>query len=71
MYGLSLSIILNKMYFVTFADTEAYGAHMLSPRSKTWTFPNLKTPAGPTEMYLAVEEEVETAPYGSPFRGVG
>ncbi|XP_045063016.1 nck-associated protein 5-like isoform X2 [Coregonus clupeaformis] len=50
-------------------DKEAYGAHMLSPRSKTWTFPNLKTPAGSTEMYLAVEEEVETAPYGSPFRG--
>uniref|UniRef100_A0A4W5R4H4 NCK-associated protein 5-like n=1 Tax=Hucho hucho TaxID=62062 RepID=A0A4W5R4H4_9TELE len=50
-------------------DKEAYGAHMLSPRSKTWTFPNLKTPAGPTELYLAVEEEVETAPYGSPFRG--
>ncbi|XP_056128760.1 nck-associated protein 5-like [Lampris incognitus] len=49
---------------------EAHGGNMFSPRSKTWTFPNLKTPAGPTEVYLAVEEEEEeTVPYGSPFRG--
>lgn len=51
------------------ADKEAYGAHMFTPRSKTWTFPSLKTPAGPADVYLAVEEE--PAPYGSPFRGVG
>lgn len=45
---------------------------MFSPRSKTWTFPNLKTPAGPAEVYLAVEEEEEEAvSFGSPFRGVG
>ncbi|KAJ8016989.1 hypothetical protein DPEC_G00013110 [Dallia pectoralis] len=50
-------------------DKEAFGSHMLSSRSKTWTFPNLKTPAGPPEVYLAVEEEVEPGPYGSPFRG--
>lgn len=44
---------------------------MFSPRSKTWTFPNLRTPAGPTEVYLAVEEEEEEAvSFGSPFRGV-
>ncbi|KAM3871978.1 nck-associated protein 5-like isoform 1-T1 [Diretmus argenteus] len=49
---------------------EAHGANVFSPRSKTWTFPNLKTPAGPTEVYLAVEEEEEeTVSYGSPFRG--
>ncbi|XP_062314753.1 nck-associated protein 5-like isoform X2 [Osmerus eperlanus] len=48
-------------------DKEAYGAHMFTPRSKTWTFPNLKTPAGPADVYLAVEEE--PAPYGSPFKG--
>nr|XP_040050471.1 nck-associated protein 5-like [Gasterosteus aculeatus aculeatus]XP_040050472.1 nck-associated protein 5-like [Gasterosteus aculeatus aculeatus]XP_040050473.1 nck-associated protein 5-like [Gasterosteus aculeatus aculeatus] len=39
-------------------------------RSKTWTFPNLKTAAGPAEVYLAVEEEEEeTVSFGSPFRG--
>ncbi|XP_031168306.1 nck-associated protein 5-like isoform X2 [Sander lucioperca] len=53
-----------------FADKEAHGANMFSPRSKTWTFPNLKTPAGPAEVYLAVEEEEEEAvSFGSPFRG--
>uniref|UniRef100_A0A8C3A5X1 NCK-associated protein 5-like n=1 Tax=Cyclopterus lumpus TaxID=8103 RepID=A0A8C3A5X1_CYCLU len=53
-------------------DKEAHGANMFSPRSKTWTFPNLKTPAGPAEVYLAVEEEEEEpVSFGSPFRGVG
>lgn len=53
-------------------DKEVPGANMFSPRSKTWTFPNLKTPAGPAEVYLAVEEEEEEAvSFGSPFRGVG
>ncbi|XP_074537438.1 nck-associated protein 5-like isoform X2 [Halichoeres trimaculatus] len=51
-------------------DREAHGANMFSPRSKTWTFPNLKTPAGPAEVYLAVEEEEEEpVSFGSPFRG--
>ncbi|KAM4562257.1 nck-associated protein 5-like isoform 1-T3 [Odontesthes bonariensis] len=51
-------------------DKEVHGANMFSPRSKTWTFPNLKTPAGPAEVYLAVEEEEEEAvSFGSPFRG--
>uniref|UniRef100_UPI0037E7F7F5 nck-associated protein 5-like isoform X1 n=2 Tax=Semicossyphus pulcher TaxID=241346 RepID=UPI0037E7F7F5 len=51
-------------------DKEAHGANMFSPRSKTWTFPNLKTPAGPAEVYLAVEEEEEEpVSFGSPFRG--
>ncbi|XP_047438852.1 nck-associated protein 5-like isoform X2 [Mugil cephalus] len=51
-------------------DKEAHGANMFSPRSKTWTFPNLKTPAGPAEVYLAVEEEEEEAvSFGSPYRG--
>ncbi|XP_068453180.1 nck-associated protein 5-like [Clinocottus analis] len=51
-------------------DKEAHGANMFSPRSKTWTFPNLKAPAGPAEVYLAVEEEEEEAvSFGSPFRG--
>ncbi|XP_037335100.2 nck-associated protein 5-like [Pungitius pungitius] len=52
-------------------DQEAHGANMFSPRSKTWTFPNLKTAAGPAEVYLAVEEEEEEEPvsFGSPFRG--
>ncbi|KAM3617543.1 uncharacterized protein V6R79_007848 [Siganus canaliculatus] len=50
-------------------DKEAHGTNVFSPRSKTWTFPNLKTPAGPAEVYLAVEEEEEEAvPFGSPFR---
>lgn len=53
------------------ADKEAHGANVFSPRSKTWTFPNLKTPAGPAEVYLAVEEEEEEAvSFSSPFRGV-
>ncbi|XP_014325317.1 nck-associated protein 5-like isoform X1 [Xiphophorus maculatus] len=53
-------------------DKEAHGANVFSPRSKTWTFPNLKTPAGPAEVYLAVEEEEEeedAVTFGSPFRG--
>ncbi|XP_035500419.2 nck-associated protein 5-like [Scophthalmus maximus] len=51
-------------------DKDAHGANMFSPRSKTWTFPNLKTPAGPAEVYLAVEEEEEEpVSFGSPFRG--
>ncbi|XP_075954744.1 nck-associated protein 5-like [Anarhichas minor] len=52
-------------------DNEVCGANMFSPRSKTWTFPNLKTPAGPAEVYLAVEEEEEeeAVSFGSPFRG--
>lgn len=51
-------------------DKEAHGPNMFSPRSKTWTFPNLKTPGGPAEVYLAVEEEEEEAvSFGSPFRG--
>ncbi|XP_037832939.1 nck-associated protein 5-like isoform X2 [Kryptolebias marmoratus] len=51
-------------------DKEPHGANMFSPRTKTWTFPNLKTPAGPAEVYLAVEEEEEDAvAFGSPFRG--
>uniref|UniRef100_A0A1A8RQT7 NCK-associated protein 5-like n=2 Tax=Nothobranchius rachovii TaxID=451742 RepID=A0A1A8RQT7_9TELE len=50
-------------------DKEAHGANIFSPRSKTWTFPNLKAPAGPAEVYLAVEEEEEdTVAFGSPFR---
>ncbi|CAN9515230.1 unnamed protein product [Ophioblennius macclurei] len=49
---------------------DAHGGHVFSPRSQTWTFPSLKTPAGPAEVYLAVEEEEEEAvPFGSPFRG--
>ncbi|KAL7398442.1 hypothetical protein ABVT39_010119 [Epinephelus coioides] len=51
-------------------DKEGHGANMFSPRSKTWTFPNLKTPSGPAEVYLAVEEEEEEpVSFGSPFRG--
>ncbi|XP_061684111.1 nck-associated protein 5-like isoform X2 [Syngnathoides biaculeatus] len=50
-------------------DKEARGAHVFSPRSKTWTFANLKTPAGPTDVYLAVEEEEEqVVSFGTPFR---
>lgn len=53
------------------ADRDAHGANVFSPRSKTWTFPNLKTPAGPAEVYLAVEEEEEEeVSFGSPFRAV-
>lgn len=50
-------------------DKDVPGSSMFSPRTKTWTFPNLKTPAGPAEVYLAVEEEEEEPiPYTSPFR---
>lgn len=59
------------MVYLLCADKEAHGANMFSPRTKTWTFPNLKAPAGPAEVYLAVEEEEEEAvTFGSPFRGV-
>lgn len=52
-------------------DKDAHGSNVFSPRSKTWTFPNLKTPAGPAEVYLAVEEEEEEeVSFGSAFRGV-
>uniref|UniRef100_A0A3P9KAT6 NCK-associated protein 5-like n=1 Tax=Oryzias latipes TaxID=8090 RepID=A0A3P9KAT6_ORYLA len=51
-------------------DKEVHGANVFSPRSKTWTFPNLKTPSGHGEVYLAVEEEEEEpVSYGSPYRG--
>ncbi|CAL8366911.1 unnamed protein product [Lota lota] len=50
-------------------DKEAPGANMFSPRSKTWTFPNLKTPGGSAEVYLAVEEEEEEPVSFSSFRG--
>ncbi|KAM4571293.1 nck-associated protein 5-like isoform 1-T1 [Fundulus diaphanus] len=54
-------------------DKDTHGANLFSPRSKTWTFPNLKAPAGPAEVYLAVEEEEEeeddAVTFGSPFRG--
>ncbi|XP_061550641.1 nck-associated protein 5-like isoform X3 [Phycodurus eques] len=50
-------------------DKEARGPHVFSPRSKTWTFANLKTPAGPADVYLAVEEEEEeVVSFGTPFR---
>ncbi|XP_077427782.1 nck-associated protein 5-like [Vanacampus margaritifer] len=50
-------------------DKESHAAHVFSPRSKTWTFPNLKTPAGPADVYLAVEEEDEDeVSFGAPFR---
>lgn len=60
------------MCFVTsVSNEEAHGGNMFSPRSKTWTFPNLKTPA-PADVYLAVEEEEEEdVAFGSPFRAVG
>lgn len=50
-------------------DKEAHGTNVFSQRTKTWTFPNLKAPAGPAEVYLAVEEEEEEpVSFGSPFR---
>uniref|UniRef100_A0AAV2M2A9 Uncharacterized protein n=1 Tax=Knipowitschia caucasica TaxID=637954 RepID=A0AAV2M2A9_KNICA len=45
------------------------GPSVFSPRTKTWTFPNLKAPTGPAEVYLAVEEEEEEA-YSSSYRAV-
>lgn len=52
-------------------DKDAQGTNMFSQRTKTWTFPNLKAPAGPAEVYLAVEEEEEEpVSFGSPFRAV-
>ena len=44
---------------------------MFSPRSKTWTFPSLKGPGAPAEVYLAVEEEEEEPVAFSSFRAVG
>ncbi|KAJ8260189.1 hypothetical protein GJAV_G00178100 [Gymnothorax javanicus] len=49
-------------------DVDSYGAHMRSPPSKNWTFPNLKASSGPADMYLGVKGEVEAAAPGSPFR---
>ncbi|XP_018581113.1 nck-associated protein 5-like [Scleropages formosus] len=49
-------------------DVDDYEADMQSPPSKNWTFPNLKPTTGPTDMYLGVKEETETAPHGTPFR---
>ncbi|XP_057713713.1 nck-associated protein 5-like [Corythoichthys intestinalis] len=50
-------------------DNEAHRAHVFSTHSKTWTFPNLKTPAGQAEVYLAVEEEgEEVVSFAAPFR---
>ncbi|KAK5864003.1 hypothetical protein PBY51_000982 [Eleginops maclovinus] len=41
--------------------------HVLPPL-KDLDLPNLKTAAGPAEVYLAVEEEEEEESFGSPFR---
>lgn len=63
------SVLEGRISGVIREDKDGHGASM-SPRTKTWTFPNLKTPAGPAEVYLAVEEEEEeSVPFGSPFRG--
>ncbi|KAJ3585873.1 hypothetical protein NHX12_012281 [Muraenolepis orangiensis] len=53
---------------VILEDKETHGPNMFSARSKTWTFPNLKTPAGSAEVYLAVEEEEEEPVSFSSFR---
>ena len=52
------------------SDPEAHGANMFSSRSKTWTFPSLKGPGPPAEVYLAVEEEEEEPVAFSSFRAV-
>ncbi|KAG5836293.1 hypothetical protein ANANG_G00253050 [Anguilla anguilla] len=70
LYGASLegrgpSILLSSTIH---EDVDAYGAHMRSPPSKNWTFPNLKASTGPADMYLGVKGEVEPAAQGSPFR---
>ncbi|KAG7477417.1 hypothetical protein MATL_G00069390 [Megalops atlanticus] len=49
-------------------DVDSYEAHVRSPPSKNWTFPNLKASAGPADVYLGVKEEVEPAVQGTPFR---
>ncbi|XP_015199848.2 nck-associated protein 5-like [Lepisosteus oculatus] len=49
-------------------DVDAYGAHVQSPPSKNWTFPNLKASSGPTEVYLGMRSDVEPASHGTPFR---
>lgn len=66
------SILLAKhLYTCLVPDKDAQGTNMFSQRTKTWTFPNLKAPAGPAEVYLAVEEEEEEpVSFGSPFRAV-
>ncbi|XP_035244444.1 nck-associated protein 5-like [Anguilla anguilla] len=70
LYGASLegrgpSILLSSTIH---EDVDAYGAHMRSPPSKNWTFPNLKASTGPADIYLGVKGEVEPAAQGSPFR---
>ncbi|KAJ8412111.1 hypothetical protein AAFF_G00143780 [Aldrovandia affinis] len=70
LYGASLegrgpSIMLSSTIH---EDVDAYGAHMRSPPSKNWTFPNLKASAGPADVYLGVKGEVEPAAQGTPFR---
>ncbi|XP_066564264.1 nck-associated protein 5-like isoform X2 [Amia ocellicauda] len=49
-------------------DVDPYRAHVRSPSSKNWTFPNLKASSGSTEVYLGVRGEVEPASHGTPFR---
>ncbi|KAG9353437.1 hypothetical protein JZ751_018033 [Albula glossodonta] len=70
LYGASLegrgpSILLSSTIH---EDVDAYGAHMRSPPSKNWTFPNLKASAGPADVYLGVKGEVEPNAQGTPFR---
>ncbi|XP_063071979.1 nck-associated protein 5-like isoform X2 [Engraulis encrasicolus] len=50
-------------------DIDAYGAHMQTPPSKNWTFPNLKGSAGtPADVYLGVQGELEPSGQGTPSR---
>ncbi|KAG5274881.1 hypothetical protein AALO_G00141180 [Alosa alosa] len=49
-------------------DIDAYGAHMQPPPSKNWTFPNLKGSAGPADVYIGVQGDLEPSGQGTPSR---
>ncbi|XP_049327698.1 nck-associated protein 5-like [Astyanax mexicanus] len=47
-------------------DIDAYGAHLQTPPTKNWTFPNLRGSAGSTDVYL--QENMEPPSQGTPSR---
>ncbi|XP_072522666.1 uncharacterized protein [Salminus brasiliensis] len=47
-------------------DIDAYGAHLQTPPTKNWTFPNLRGSAGPADVYQ--QEDMEPPSQGTPSR---
>ncbi|MGH0178414.1 UNVERIFIED_CONTAM: hypothetical protein FKN15_004782 [Acipenser sinensis] len=51
-------------------DVDAYGAHVQSPSSRHWTFPNLKASGASTDVNLGVAGDSDTAHHGPQLRRI-